>query len=79
MKVRKVKTVSFTFGEVSNIEERVNRAVEELAAENKKVVSITTNSFGLSPMTLIYTIIYEETVKPDIKKSCEEDELSDFS
>lgn len=70
MRVRKIKTISFTFGEIADIEGRVNAAVDELAKESKRVVSISSNNFGLSPMTLIYTIIYEETVPDKDTSAC---------
>lgn len=58
---RHVKVVKLTYNDVSNgnAEDVVNKAVDELAAEGKRVVSIISDTVGLSPQFLIYTIIYE--------------------
>ena len=60
MKTRYVKSVVFnSINDITSIDERVNKAVDELTAKGDKVVSIIANVYGLSPMCLIYSIIYE--------------------
>lgn len=59
-KSRYLKTVIFdTTNDIKKIESRVNRTVDVLKENHAKIVSITTNIYGISPMNLIYNIIYE--------------------
>ncbi len=59
--MRKIRTVQFTYDDVSNrrVDERVNAEIDAIAKDGGKVVSVTVNSFGFSPTLLIYTIIFE--------------------
>ena len=60
MKTRYIKTVVFnSINDVGTIDETVNKAVNEVTKNGNKVVSIIANVYGLSPMCLIYSIIYE--------------------
>jgi len=60
--MRKIKVVQFTYDQVreSVVEPTVNEAIERLSKENKKIVTITTETFGFSPTILLYNIVYEE-------------------
>ena len=60
MKTRYVKSVIFnSINDITSIDERVNKAVDELTVKGNKVISIIANVYGLSPMCFIYSIIYE--------------------
>ena len=64
MRTRYIKTVIFSsVNDVGTIEEAVNKAINKLVSEGNKIVSVTTNVYGLSPMSLIYNIIYEGDYK----------------
>lgn len=60
--MRKIKVLQFTYDQVSKgeIEEKINNTIEDLTKENKKIVTINTETFGFSPAILLYNIIYEE-------------------
>lgn len=59
-KARYVKPVIInSLNDVDKIEKRVNGVVEDVRQKGGKIVSLLPISFGLSPMTLIYNIIYE--------------------
>ncbi len=58
--MRKVKVIKITVSEIGEAEKKVNDEIERLAGEGKKTVSIVTDTFGVSPMYLIYTVIYED-------------------
>ena len=45
--------------DISRIESTVNHTVDSLKDAHAKIVSITTNIYGISPMNLLYNIIYE--------------------
>lgn len=67
MKTRYLKTVIFSsVNEVNTVESRVNAAINQLNKDGGKVVSITSNVYGLSPMSLIYNIIYENEYTEEI-------------
>lgn len=59
--MRKIKVIKITVSEIGEAEKKVNDEIEKLAGEGKRVVSIVTDTFGVSPMYLIYTVIYEES------------------
>ena len=44
---------------VFNSTSTVNHTVDSLKDAHAKIVSITTNIYGISPMNLLYNIIYE--------------------
>ena len=59
---RHIRVLQFTYSDVAklgNVEEEVNKEVDELAKKGKRVVAITTETIGFSPQYLLYTIIYE--------------------
>lgn len=58
--MRKVKIIKITVSEIGEAEKKVNDEIEKLDKEGKKTVSIVTDTFGVSPMYLIYTVIYED-------------------
>lgn len=58
--MRKVKVIKITVSEIGEAEKKVNDEIEKLDKEGKKTVSIVTDTFGVSPMYLIYTVIYED-------------------
>lgn len=60
VKARYVKLVVInSINDIDKIESRVNGAVETLKLQGGKIVSILPIGFGLSPMNLLYNIIYE--------------------
>lgn len=59
IKSRYTKILWFTYDQRDRIEPTLNEASARLAACGAKVVTIQNVSFGLSPMCLIYTIVYE--------------------
>lgn len=59
-KTRYIKTLTFdSINDVKNIEPTVNSMIDQLKEAGGKIVSIIPHKFGLSPMYLIYDIIYE--------------------
>ena len=59
-KTRYLKTVTFnSVNDVEKIEKTVNITADKLIQAGAKIVSIIPTQFGLSPMNLIYNIIYE--------------------
>lgn len=58
--MRLIRTVTFTVNEIHKIEDEVNSTIKDIHANGGKVINITNQTFGLSPMNLIYTITYEE-------------------
>lgn len=58
---RHIKVVRLTYNNFANesAETIVNETIDQLAAEGKRVVSVITDSVGISPQFFIYTIIYE--------------------
>ncbi len=60
VKVRHVKIIKFTLrNRLNDVEKEVNKAIDELAAQGHKVVSIYTYQAGASPIYVVYNIIYE--------------------
>lgn len=60
IKSRYIKPVIFnSVNDVDKIEERVNVTVDEIKTAGGKIISINSQLFGISPMNLIYNIIYE--------------------
>lgn len=51
--------VKTTQSELETHESRVNEAVKKITEMNGKIVTITHTPFGISPMYLICTIVYE--------------------
>lgn len=43
----------------TSVEKTVNAKLEEIARKGGKVISITSHTYGISPMNLIYDIIYQ--------------------
>lgn len=43
----------------TSVEKTVNAKLEEIAKKGGKVISITSHTYGISPMNLIYDIIYQ--------------------
>ena len=61
-KGRYIKTVVFnSLNDVKKIETVVNKNIEAIKIGEGQVISIVPHAFGLSPMNLIYNIIYERT------------------
>lgn len=57
---RYLKVVVFnSTNDIGRIESTVNHMVDSLKDAHAKIVSITTNIYGISPMNLLYNIIYE--------------------
>ena len=57
---RFVKVIDFTYTKsAEEIENAVNDEVDKIVKNGGKVVTIFSKTFGLSPMKLIYTIVYE--------------------
>lgn len=60
VKARYIKPVIFnSLNDIDKIEARVNKAVDALTQAGGKIVSFVPVGYGLSPMTLIYNIVYE--------------------
>ena len=59
MRTRYVKVMKFTVSDLRNMEQAVNNMVAKITEYGRKVVTIINHTFGLSPMYLIYTIVYE--------------------
>lgn len=60
VKSRYIKPVVFnSVNDVDKIEERVNGTVDIIKTAGGKIISINSQLFGISPMNLIYNIIYE--------------------
>lgn len=65
---RYVKPVIFnSMNDIDKIEGRVNFAADAITKAGGKIVSYVPLSFGLSPMTLIYNIIYESDKPIEVK------------
>lgn len=59
-KARYIKTIIFSsVNDIKNIEKTVNETVDKLKENGGKVVSIIPHSWGISPMNLLYDIVYE--------------------
>lgn len=59
-KARYIKTVIFdSLNDVDKIESRVNGAIGNITKKGGKIVSLLPIEWGISPMNLIYNIIYE--------------------
>lgn len=59
-KARYIKTVVFnSLNDVDKIEATVNGTIDRIKALDGKIISIVPQSFGISPMHLIYNLIYE--------------------
>jgi len=64
VKTRYIKAIVFSsVNDIPKIEETVNSVINELTRQGNKIVSISSNVYGLSPMSLIYNIIYEGEVQ----------------
>jgi len=60
LKGRYIKTVIFSsINDLNSIEATVNKEVDRIRNCGGKVISIFSNNWGISPMNLIYTIVYE--------------------
>ena len=59
MVTRFIRTVRTTQSEIKTHDSRVNTAVRQLTAGGGKIVSITHFPFGISPMYMICSIVYE--------------------
>lgn len=59
MRTRYVKVMKFTVSDLRNMEQAVNNMVAKITEYGGKVVTIINHTFRLSPMYLIYTIVYE--------------------
>lgn len=52
--------MSFTYSDSdATVEKKVNEAIETITILEGNVISHLQNTFGLSPMKLVHTIIYE--------------------
>lgn len=59
-KARYIKTIIFSsVNDIKSIEKTVNETVDKLKENGGKVVSIIPHSWGISPMNLLYDIVYE--------------------
>ena len=56
---RFLKAVRVTVSDVDNIENMVNKTIACICNCGGKVIAITSQTFGLSPMYLLYNIVYE--------------------
>lgn len=60
IKTRYIKTVIFnSINDISNIESKVNETINYIKEQGGKVISIFSQNWGVSPMNLIYNIVYE--------------------
>ena len=60
MKSRYIKTIIFTsLNDIKKIERGINDVSHKINSLGGKVISIVPHSWGISPMNLIYDIIYE--------------------
>lgn len=60
LKARYIKPVIFnSVNDIDNIEDVVNAEINKLRASGGSIVSIVPHNYGISPMHLIYDIIYE--------------------
>lgn len=58
--IRKIKVLRFTIKHgLKDVEDEVNNAIDSLAEEGNKIVTITTLVAGSSPVYILYNIIYE--------------------
>lgn len=67
---RKVSILRFTYSDFTEkkgkkVEDEVNKRIDELLKEGKKVVTILSQTMGLSPIYMIYTIVYEDFVSTE--------------
>ena len=69
MVTRYLYTVKAPYNELDKYDERVNEIVGILKEKNAKVVSFLQSQFGISPMYLVCSIVYESEIdlKPEIK------------
>ena len=57
---RLIKTVMIgSINDLKNISKKVNDAASEIVKEGGKVICYSSQCFGLSPITLIYNIVYD--------------------
>lgn len=65
---RWLKTISFTLDKVDDIEEKVNEEIEKINKSGGKIVTILPpHNAGVSPIKIIYDIVYESE-KPITEK-----------
>ena len=57
--MRKVKVIKITVSEIGEAEKKVNDEIERLATIDNTANEVQ-ETFGVSPMYLIYTVIYED-------------------
>lgn len=68
-KCRYIKTVIFnSTNDLPCIETRVNETIDNIKDNGGNIVSIIPYAFGLSPMNLIYNVIYERHAPLDETK-----------
>lgn len=73
MKSRYIKTIIFTsLNDIRKIEKVINNVSHKINSLGGKVISIVPHSWGISPMNLIYDIIYESE-KAFVDEDFEED------
>ena len=63
VRTRRLKAVRFTLRHALNdVEETVNKEIDNLTAQGKKIISVTHLVCGNSPAYILYNIIYETDV-----------------
>lgn len=77
---RKVAILRFTYNDFSKrqgafVEDAINTKIEDLLRNGKKVVSIQSQTMGLSPIYMIYTIVYEDVI-PDAEEGERDEKTS---
>lgn len=70
--VRKIKVLRFTIKHgLKDVEGDVNKAIDALAEQGNKIVTITTLVAGSSPVYVLYNIIYETAADAAASKGAE--------
>lgn len=60
IKARYIKSIVFTsVNDIENIEEIVNGIINRIREAGGSIVSIVPHNYGISPMNMIYDVIYE--------------------
>lgn len=67
-KARYIKAVIFnSVNDVDKVEKEVNTTIDKLRAAGGSIVSIVPHNYGISPMHMIYNIIYESDHELTVK------------
>ena len=69
-RTRFIKTVIFnSLNDIDKIDTRVNGVIKKIVKKGGKIVSLIPIGWGISPMNLIYNIIYESEEPIDVDRN----------